>query len=180
MRLQNVEKVVLAILGRTSKFLAKPRARGEKALIAEYLDPKLIVFFDVKKREEALDQLIERLNTEGKLFDKEAFKDAIYKREGVVSTGIGMSVAVPHARLHGFDKFFIAVGIQRGLDGIEWDALDGSNVRLVFMIGGPFEKHTDYLAILSKLTMAIKDESRRKGLFECQNASDVIKLFEGC
>lgn len=170
----------MAILERTKEFLARPRRRGVNALIAEYLDPKLIVFFDAKKREEALDQLIERLSEQGKLFDKDAFKGAIYKREGVVSTGIGMSVAVPHARLPGFDKFFIAVGIQRGVDGIEWDALDGSNVRLVFMIGGPADKHTDYLAILSKLTMAIKDESRRKGLFECQNAQDVIKLFEGC
>lgn len=149
-------------------------------MIADYLDPKLIVFLNAKERVEALDQLINRLESLEKLFDPEEFRQAIYKRESIVSTGIGMGVAVPHARLPGFDKFFIAVGVQQGSDGIKWDALDGSDVRLIFMIGGPADKHTDYLAILSKLTMAIKDESRRKSLFECQKAEDVIKLFEGC
>lgn len=149
-------------------------------MIADYLDPELIVFLNAKERVEALDQLIDCLESKGKLFNKDEFSQAIYKREGIVSTGIGMGVAVPHARLPGFDKFFITVGVQKGAEGIAWDALDGSDVRLIFMIGGPADKHTDYLAILSKLTMAIKDENRRKCLFESQTAQDVIKLFEGC
>jgi PTS system nitrogen regulatory IIA component len=71
------------------------------------------------------------------------------------------------------------IGIQRGR-GIDWDAIDGSPVRLIFMIGGPENKQTEYLKILSHLTMAIKDEERRKKLLKAENAKDVIDLFQGC
>ena len=71
------------------------------------------------------------------------------KREKIVSTGIGMGVAIPHAKLPSFDRFFLAVGLQKVKDGIDWDALDGAPVRLIFMIGGPANQQTDYLKILS-------------------------------
>jgi nitrogen PTS system EIIA component len=53
-------------------------------------------------------------------------------------------------------------------------------VRLVFMIGGPDNKQTEYLKILSHLTMAIKNEERRKKLMKAYNAQEVIELFAGC
>ena len=48
------------------------------------------------------------------------------------------------------------------------------------MIGGPDHRQTEYLHILSKLTMAIKDEERRKQLMKVKTAEEVIALFEGC
>ncbi len=81
--------------------------------------------------------------------------------------------------LQGYDEFFIAIGVQTK-KGIEWNALDGSPVRLIFMIGGPENKQTEYLKILSHLTMAIKNEERRKKLLKTYDAKDVIGLFAGC
>lgn len=148
--------------------------------ISQVLDPELVVFMKVTERNQALQLLVEAAEREGKLFDKTAFFEAIMKREHLVSTGIGMGVAIPHAKLEGFDDFFMVIGIQQGADGIEWEALDGSTVRLIFMIGGPPDRQTDYLKILSRLTMAIKEESRRQGLIQCQKSSEVIEWFKGC
>lgn len=147
--------------------------------IARYLDKKLVLFLDVDDREEALNILIESLNDAGKLRDKEQFKQAIFSREEVVSTGVGMGVAVPHAKLEGYDDFFIAIGVQRG-KGIDWNALDGAAVHLIFMIGGPEDRQGDYLEILSKLTSAIKDEERRKKLLKTRSNRQVIDLFAEC
>lgn len=146
-------------------------------LISKFLNPNLVKLLTVDDRDSALRTLVDLLDEEGKLKDKDAFYQAILEREHIVSTGIGMGVAVPHAKLSGYETFFIAIGIHP--KGIAWDALDGVPVRLVFMIGGPDDKQTEYLQLLSRLTLAIKDEERRKKILQLTNPEDIIALFRG-
>lgn len=145
--------------------------------IADYLDPDLIVFLDdIETRDAAIDALVELIYRKGKLENKEAFHHAIIEREKIVSTGIGMGTAIPHAKLSAYDHFFIAIGILR--KGLDWKALDGTPVRVIFMIGGPDDKQTEYLRILSSLTQVIKDEKIRKKMLVPQSSKDVIDLFK--
>jgi PTS system nitrogen regulatory IIA component len=139
------------------------------------MDPRLVVFLNTSTRDETLHQLVHHIYTVGKLEDEEAFFRAIVDREKIVSTGIGMGVAIPHAKLPSYDHFFIAIAVLQ--KPIDWHALDGAPVRLVFMIGGPDDKQTEYLQILSGLTQAIKDEERRKKLMTLQQPSAMIELF---
>lgn len=144
--------------------------------ISDYLDSQLILFLDEPSRDEAIDRLIDLLDEEEKLGDKDIFRQAIFSREQIVSTGIGMGVAVPHAKLKEFSNFFIAIGIQRK-KGLDWNALDKVPVRLVFMIGGPDNKQTEYLQILSLLTSAIRDVDLRKQLLNAQSQEEALDLF---
>ena len=146
-------------------------------LISKYLDPRLVTELRVDTRDDALRALVDLLDLEGKLLNKEAFYEAILERERIVSTGIGMGVAVPDAKLSGYSTFFIAIGIHQR--GIAWEALDGFPVRLIFMIGGPDDKQTEYLQLLSRLTLAIKDEERRKKILQLNKPEDIIALFKG-
>jgi PTS system nitrogen regulatory IIA component len=178
--------VGLAILARINHHIAvglgdlkKIFRKGESVAISSYLDERLVLFLNVDSRDEALDQMIRILEKAGKLKNSKIFYDAILEREKIVSTGIGLGVAIPHAKLQGYDDFFIAIAIQ-SKKGIEWHALDGAPVHLIFMIGGPENKQTEYLKILSHLTMAIKNEERRKKLLKTYDAKDVIALFDGC
>jgi nitrogen PTS system EIIA component len=144
--------------------------------ISHYMDPQLVVFLNTTTRDETLQQLVHHIYQVGKLEDEAAFYQAIIDREKIVSTGIGMGVAIPHAKLPSYDQFFIAIGVlQRPVD---WHALDGAPIRLVFMIGGPDDKQTEYLQILSGLTQAIKDEERRKKLLTLQQPIAMIELFQ--
>lgn len=153
--------------------------KGKAVSIENYLDDRLVVFLNVSTQQEALDELIEALDAAHKLKDKPAFRKAIIDREKLVSTGIGLSVAVPHAKLPEYEDFFIAIGIQSNR-GIEWNSLDGSQVHLIFMIGGPDNRQTEYLRILSRLTVAVKNSERRKDLLKAVSARQVIDLFKGC
>ncbi|MCB1181472.1 MAG: PTS sugar transporter subunit IIA [Chlamydiia bacterium] len=145
--------------------------------INEYLSKKQIVFLNTDTRDEALEALIDALDNAGKLEDRERFLTAILEREKIVSTGIGMGVAIPHAKLPEYRSFFIAIGIHP--KGMTWGSLDGVPVRLVFMIGGPDDQQTQYLQLLSRLTMAIKDEERRKKILQSHSEEAIISLFEG-
>ena len=128
----------------------------------------------MSQQDEAIDALIDQL--EEKLDDTEAFRQAIFQRERLVSTGIGMGVAIPHAKMKSFSDFFIVVGIQRK-KGLDWNGLDKIPVKLIFMIGGPEDRQTEYLQILSLLTAAIKDAELRKELLKAACSEEVIALF---
>jgi PTS system nitrogen regulatory IIA component len=144
--------------------------------ISNYLDSKLVAFLSVDTRDEALSVLVDVANAAGKIENREDFFQAIVDREEIVSTGIGMGVAIPHSKLHSYDHFFIAIGILK--KGVDWNALDGAPVRIVFLIGGPDDKQTEYLQILSGLTVAIKDEERRKKMLTLNSSDDIINLFK--
>lgn len=144
--------------------------------ISKYLDAQLVAFLDVKTRDESLHALIDKLDSSGRLKNKHSFHNAIMDREKIVSTGIGMGVAIPHAKLADYDDFFIAIGILQ--KGVDWNALDHAPVRLIFMIGGPDDKQTEYLQILSNLTVVLKDEERRKKILTLNSPDAIIALFK--
>lgn len=144
--------------------------------ISKYLNEHLIKFLNVPERDDVLKILVQTLHHEGKLVNEQNFYEAILERERIVSTGIGMGVAIPHAKIAGYEDFFIAIAILQ--KGVQWNALDGSPVRLIFMIGGPDDKQTEYLQILSSLTTALKDEERRKKMLTVNSANAIIQLFK--
>lgn len=144
--------------------------------ISHYLNPRLITFLDIETRTEAIDALIELMDVRGLIPNKGQFRKAIFERENLTSTGIGMGVAIPHAKLKGFSNFLIVVGLQQK-GGIEWDAIDQAPVRLILLIAGPDDRQSEYLQILSQVTLAIKDHTLRKNLMRVFSAQEVLDIF---
>lgn len=142
-----------------------------------YLIPELVVFLDGESRDEVIASMVERVDSFHAIREKDSYLSALQKREGVISTGIGMGVAIPHAKLDSFSDFFIAIGIKQHGSGIDWDSLDGSPVRIVFLIGGPKQQQTEYLKLLSQLTGSIKNEEKRKLLLAAQSPQEVIEIL---
>src|SRR5262245_35000146 len=128
--------------------------------VYKYLNDKLVFFLDAASKDEALNQIVTKTIEGMSLPEGELFSKAIFDREKIVSTGIGMGVAIPHAKLTAYNNFFISVAVLKS--GIDWNALDGAPVRLIFLIGGPDDKQTEYLQILSSLTSVVRDEELRK------------------
>lgn len=147
--------------------------------IGEFIKKERIAFLTEELREDALRTLIDKAEACGVLDNREAFYEAIIHRENVVSTGIGMGIAIPHAKCEECDDFFIMVGIHSKA-GIDWDAIDGLNVKLIFLIGGPMRMHREYLSLLSKLTSAIREDSLCQKLIRAKSSEDVVKIFENC
>jgi nitrogen PTS system EIIA component len=144
-------------------------------IITEYMNKEWITSLKANNRNDALKQLVDLLYRSHQISDPEAFYNAIIERESIVSTGIGMGIAIPHAKLSHYKEFFIAIGI---LDKpVDWNALDSAPVRYIFLIGGPDDKQTEYLQILSYLTQAIKSEEKRKQLQNFSSPEKIIELF---
>lgn len=151
--------------------------RESNTSLFSLLSPNLVMFLNQGSREKILRDLTDLADSEGLLQDSEEFFQALVEREKIMSTGIGMGIAIPHGTLRGCSDFFIAIGIHP--QGILWDAIDGALVRLVFLIGGPDNAQSEYLKLLSTLTLSLRDESRRQRLMQVQTIEEVMNVFLG-
>lgn len=144
--------------------------------ISDYMDEKLVLFLNVSNRDEAIKSIVDQIAFVKKMEHPELFYRAICEREKLVSTGIGMGIAIPHAKLANLDQFFIGIGILS--KGVDWNALDQTPVRVIFMIGGPDDKQTEYLQLLSNLTLMVKNEDLRKKILTLNSKAAIVQLFK--
>jgi PTS system nitrogen regulatory IIA component len=143
--------------------------------LRDYIDKSRILFLNSDSREEALNTLIDHVKDASFIKNFDLFKKAVFDREAIVSTGIGYSVAIPHVKIKEVDEFFIVIGIHQ--EGVNWDSLDEKPVHLVFLIGGP-DNHQQYLKILAKLSLLIKNREIRKKVIDCNTADQVYEIFK--
>jgi len=101
--------------------------------------------------------------------------DSLFAREKLGSTGLGQGIAIPHGRIKGLKE---AVGAMvRTRQPIPFDAPDGQNVQLVFVLLVP-ERATDlHLQILSELAQMFSDPQFRSRLLEAATADEVHTLI---
>lgn len=143
--------------------------------LADYIDEHLVIFLEAATKEEVLKALVDLVVEKKGLPARDRFYQAIIDRENLVSTAIGLGVAIPHAKLPVYTDFFVGVAILH--KGIDWNAIDDSLVRLVFLIGGPENRQTEYLKILSSLTVTMRDEQLRRRLITATSPQSVVAIL---
>ena len=138
--------------------------------LKDYVAKDRIAFLEAADKQQALARLIALSQDDHYVIDSEQFQNAVLDREYIVTTGIGQNVAIPHIKSRWVRDFFITVGVFRG--GVEWQSLDEKPVHLAFLIAGP-EEHENYLRILAKLTLIIRDKEKRKAIISAQTTEQV-------
>lgn len=126
-------------------------------------------------KEEVLIEIAEAQATSGCVDDVDALKRAIIEREKIMSTGIGLSIAIPHAKIAAVNDFVLAIG--RKPSGIDYDSLDGQPVRIIIMIAAPEGEQNRYLRILAKVTHVLRDDTARTKILAAQTPEEIIALF---
>lgn len=141
--------------------------------ITELLDKRSISLTGTPKtKSEALDQIVDLMVKSGKINDREAYRRQVYAREEESTTGIGEGIAIPHGKCDAVTKPGLAAMVVR--DGVEFDALDGEPVTLMFLIAAPNTKDNVHLDVLSKLSVLMMDENFANSL---RNAADVDEFL---
>jgi mannitol/fructose-specific phosphotransferase system IIA component (Ntr-type) len=145
------------------------------ALLNEILDPKLVV---LELREataaEAILEIVERLRNNGLVDDFYKLADAIMEREGRTSTNTGEGVAFPHARTDLVDRIILGIGRSRA--GIPFGH-SPELVHLIFLVGVPQRRVTDYLVCVGALARVVRDKARRDALMAAATAEEFVELL---
>ena len=102
-----------------------------------------------------------------------AVLDALWDREQILSTGIGLGIAVPHVRHANVPGEVMRVGRSRG--GLAFDAIDGKTVHAVFTILMPSGNHRRHVEVLGAIAAAVKDNARREGIFTAPDAATFVQ-----
>jgi len=126
-------------------------------------------------KEELLDAIVRDLDEKGHVSDRERATRDVIEREKVMSTGIGNGVAIPHAYTDGVDR--LVAGFYRTQEPVDFDALDGKNVSLFFIILGPKESRRDHIKVLAKISRLLNHEDFRQDLIGATDASAVMNVF---
>ena len=118
-----------------------------------------IAWLESPTKEDALRALVDLIAKSAGLTRPEDIYQAILERERLLSTGIGLNLAIPHAKLPGVKDFVVGLGIHR--KGLAFESLDDKPVNLLVMIIGPNFHQEEYLKVLSRVTAFLK-ENREK------------------
>ncbi|WP_046862294.1 PTS IIA-like nitrogen regulatory protein PtsN [Microvirga massiliensis] len=87
--------------------------------------------------------------------DEHAIFEALLQRERLGSTGIGEGIAIPHGKLPGLQKLFGLVA--RMEKPIDFEALDGQPVDILFLLLAPEGAGADHLKALARIARALRE-----------------------
>ena len=108
--------------------------------------------------------------------DTTKLKESIFYREKLMSTGIGLGIAVPHVRIEGVKEPIVAIGISH--NGIsDYESIDDQTVKIVVMIVAGKGQHKEYIQLLSQIAARLKDEHIRRNLIEAKNPDEIYDIF---
>ena len=145
--------------------------------ITDLLDKRSISLTGTPKtKSEALDQIIDLMVKSGKINDREAYRAQVYAREEESTTGIGEGIAIPHGKCDAVDKPGLAAMVIK--DGVEFDALDGMPVTLMFLIAAPNTKDNVHLDVLSKLSVLMMDENFANNLRNARSVDEFLAIID--
>lgn len=142
------------------------------------LSPERTVFLDSPDKAGALKTLCAVLSTSPLVRDESELEAAIFRREELMSTGIGFGVGVPHVRLDSVDDLVMALGIARK-PLADYESLDKVPVQIVCMVATGSSQHPQYIRALSAISSRLKDESVREALITAPHVQAACELFIG-
>ncbi len=143
----------------------------------DLLDKNLIrVPVKATKKIELIEELIQVLDKNGALKDREKALNDVLKREQMGSTGLEKGIAVPHSKTDAVEKMVMAIGIAPS--GIDFNALDGNPSTLFFMILAPPDQSGPHIEVLADIARATKSAALCRLLVNAADADEVLELFE--
>lgn len=126
-------------------------------------------------KSEVLKELIDMLEQTDGLVNRNAFEEAVFKREDESTTGIGMDVAIPHGKSSGVKEPAIVFGKKES--GINFDSLDGKPAKMFFLIAVPDSSSNIHLDILKQLSRSLMHQDVRDKVMHAQTKSDLLSIF---
>ncbi|MHC4135261.1 MAG: PTS sugar transporter subunit IIA [Planctomycetota bacterium] len=134
------------------------------------------VLLDAENKDDALRELAAVVAGAPEVNDADGLLEAIFERERIMSTGIGLGIAIPHAKIPSVTDFVVGFGKVRG--GLDFNSLDGKPVHFIVMIAGPHDQQERYLQLLARITLKLKDAAVRRRLSEADDMEGILEALK--
>lgn len=125
---------------------------------------------------EALNQCIYLMAKSGKIADVEKYRKGVFAREEEGTTGIGMGIAIPHCKSDAVTKAGLAAMVVK--DGVDFESLDGTPAKIIFLIAAPNTEDNVHLQVLSKLSVMLMDEQFTNSLINAGSVDEFLNIID--
>ena len=125
---------------------------------------------------EALNQCIDLMAKSGKIADVEKYRKGVFAREEERTTGIGMGIAIPHCKSDAVTKAGLAAMVVK--DGVDFESLDGTPAKIIFLIAAPNTEDNVHLQVLSKLSVMLMDEQFTNSLINAGSVDEFLNIID--
>jgi fructose-specific phosphotransferase system IIA component len=156
--------------------MARSVIRRHMRLSSEIKKTAVLMRMNSRDKPGAIEELVDLLCSAYRLRDREAILEAILSREEKASTGIGMGLAVPHAKTAVVDKLYVAFGLSP--EGIDFNSADGEKSHLFFIMVSPKDRTGPHIQALAGISRLVKHEEVREGLMSCRDAKELLSFIE--
>ena len=125
---------------------------------------------------EALNQCIDLMAKSGKIADVEKYRKGVFAREEEGTTGIGMGIAIPHCKSDAVTKAGLAAMVVK--DGVDFESLDGTPAKIIFLIAAPNTEDNVHLQVISKLSVMLMDEQFTNSLINAGSVDEFLNIID--
>ena len=145
-------------------------------MLEELLRPDTInINLESEDKDEVFEEMTELFVASCPGLDRSEVLDSLFEREKKMSTGIIQGIAIPHAITAKIKKPICAVGISK--EGIDYEALDGKPVHIIFMFLFPADDAALHLNILKRLALMFDVPDFYKSLMDKNSCAQVVQAI---
>lgn len=161
-----------------ANIIRQPHKDVSELKLENLISEDRIFILDRISKKELFDSMINTFAASPLVKNVSELHTAIYEREELMSTGIGLNLGIPHVRIKSVKDMAVAIALVRnGID--DYESLDSEPVKLVFMIVAREDQHAQHLKFLSQLSTVLKDDDFRGALLNCDSPENLYRLLCG-
>lgn len=127
-------------------------------------------------KQDAISQMVGLMAKSGKISDVEKYKAGVFEREQEGTTGTGEEIAIPHCKSDAVIRPGLAAMVLK--DGVDYDAMDGKKVRLIFLIAAPDMGNNIHLEVLSRLSVLLLQEEFVQDLEKAKSKEEFLEVID--
>ncbi|MCK5076619.1 MAG: PTS sugar transporter subunit IIA [Calditrichia bacterium] len=135
----------------------------------------IIIDLKSKDKYEVIEALLNNLNENGFLANKEQALQDVFEREQYLSTGLENGLAIPHAKSEGVESLVMSFGICR--EGVDFESLDGKPAKYIFLMLSPKDTSGPHLKALGQITRTFKSAELIKELEEEKSVEGIKAML---
>ena len=144
--------------------------------LTQILQPACIkVPLDGEDKQLVITELVDLLDANGLLLDRNTVLEAVLAREQTRSTGIGSGIAIPHGKCKAVKELVMAVGIAH--EPINFASVDEKPVTIVLLLVSPADQTGPHIQALARISRLMLDEKFKQGLEKATSAEQVYELL---
>jgi fructose-specific phosphotransferase system IIA component len=135
------------------------------------------IIYDLKAhtKNEIINELVKVLAKCAMVSDRHLALNNVLEREKLLSTGMELGLAIPHAKTDAVDDLVVAFGLHK--QGVDFESIDGQPAHFIFLVLSPHDTSGPHIKALAQISRWIKKGSVRDDLIKAGSVEEIEKIL---